>query len=138
MTTTSKIAAEIIYVAINVGMAKYHAYLFDKKHIEPDKHFHRRWANIYGSVVTISFIYRLIFQPFSFLAIWLWLSALAIHFPLFSTALNRSRTPPRPWFYHNTTDPNGSKWDLWLGKYYIPVWFGCVVAWVFLQWLIFR
>lgn len=134
MTLLYKIFWELLYIAINVGIAKYQAYLFDK---QQKKINHTLWAWSYFCCMSGMLCYDLCTKHFSWQYIWLWLSALTMHFPLFSAMLNYFRTPRMPFDYHNTADSNGSKIDLWLGKYYVPVWYISVLGWIALQFLIF-
>lgn len=134
MTLLAKISLELLYVAINIGLGKYEAWRFD---IKQQKINHVSWAIAYGVGITLPIIYILFIAP-SWTLVWLWLAGVAIHFPLFSAALNFFRIPRRPWDYHNIADVNGSKWDLWLGKRYAQFWFGSIAAWVALQFLIFK
>lgn len=134
MTLTGKIAAELLCVAINVGLAKWEAYRFDK---QQERINHQKIAFEYGFATITPVVWVIAFGDLSWTWIWLTFSFITMHFPLFSAMLNYFRTPRRPFDYHNTSDSAGSKIDLWLGKYYVPVWWLSVLGWLGLQFLIF-
>lgn len=133
MTLFSKILLDIIPIAAYIYIAKWQAHRFD---VEQKTIDHKKWTIAIAIGVT-TFFALVMYEERSWSIVWLWFAAGFVHFPVHSTALNLFRRPSREWYYHNTVDPNGSEWDRWLGKYYVPVWFGCVVWWIGLQFLIF-
>lgn len=134
MTVLTKIFIESLVLGANVAIAARQADMFDKLHKKID---HETAAFVYVASLTIPWLIVTLSGDGSWALFWLMLSGFAIHFPLFSAALNYFRTPRRPFDYHNTADMEGSKWDLFLGKYYAVVWFCSVAAWISLQFLIF-
>jgi hypothetical protein len=123
------IGIQLLYIGVNLLIAHHQAYLFDKLQQTIN---HQQWAEIYGLLSTMATIP---FYWYRWNAVWCWCAVIVMHFPVFSVSLNLFRG--KAWDYRNTSDPNGSKWDKWLGKWYIEALFGSVAVWVFIQFLIF-
>jgi hypothetical protein len=131
MSTLFLISIQAIYLVANLVIAKIEAHMFD---IENYTINHTKYA--IGTAIVSAFPLAALFYGWDWVFIWLWLAVSVMHFPVFSVSLNLFRL--KAWDYRNTTDPNGSKWDKWLGKWYDEVLFGSVTIWVFLQFLIFK
>jgi hypothetical protein len=133
MTTITKIIIEAAYICANISLGKIEAHMFD---VDQKIINHKHWA--IGVFIVSSFpLLGLLDNGWQWVYLWLWLAACAIHFPVFSVSLNKSRIPPRAWDYRNIADPKGSTWDKWLGKWYAEVFFGSIAIWIALQFLIF-
>jgi|GEM_PF-7029926 len=114
---------QILFVVINIAVAKWQAYRFDhdQKRIN-----HTLWALYYCALLV---------------PVWFWQHNLALvvacgiqHLPVFNTALNLIRH--KPFFYTHPEDPQGSKLDKLWGKYYPVVFFLSLAALVAIQFFI--
>lgn len=101
------LAVLALYFGVNICIGKYQAYRFDT---EQERINHKLWASIYGIAC---------FQSFWFFHNWLLIaSCVAMHLPVFNTALNYFRKPRRSMWYTNPADLKGSKLDrLWATHY---------------------
>lgn len=134
MTIFAKIILDLAPMAAFIAMAKYQATLFD---IYQQRIDHTFWVWVTAGIGMALFAFLFAATP-SWTVIWLLLSTICAHFPVFSTALNLFRKPKRGIWYHNISDTEGSKMDRWIDKWYVEVWLASAAAWIGLQFLIFK
>lgn len=116
--------AEAIFLVPIIAVALYHAYRFDKN-IPTGKWFHFLWGAAF--VIPIAVLWFLTGKN------WLLAGALVLErFLLFNPALNLLRFHRQSFFYIHK-GKNGSWWDGFLSKVYVPVWVGCAVGFIIIQ-----
>ena len=120
-----KIVIEILFFIVCYAIGRYQAYRFDKeqKHIS-----HVLWA----------FYYCLPLAGAWFVAhnLWIIVSCGLMHIPFFNAFLNYYRTPRRALLYINAAGE--SFLDRTWAKVYPFVFFGSLVAIIFLQYILFK
>lgn len=125
MTIIASSLVQVFYISINIGIAKYQAYRFDKNQKRIN---HTLWLICY-TVAALAF-----YIPFKNL--YLVAALLIMHLPVFNTFLNYFRTPRRAFFYTHPEDPYGSKIDRLWGDAYPAVFFLFSIAYVVIQFFI--
>lgn len=113
---------EILFLFINIGIARYQAHRFDVQHKRIN---HTLWATGYCLLLVPVYLYS---------GNWWLVAACGIqHLPVFNTALNYFRVPRRSLFYTHPEDPQGSALDKLWGKAYPGVFFLCLGLLIYLQ-----
>lgn len=116
--------AEAFFLLPIISVALYHAHRFDKN-IPTGKWFHFWWGMAF--VPVIAGLWLLTDKN------WLLAGALVVErFLIFGPALNLLRFHRKEFFYINKGD-SGSWQDRVLTHAYVPVWVGCLVGFIILQ-----
>jgi hypothetical protein len=125
MTPLTSVLVQAGYILLNVAIARYQAYRFDKlqKRIS-----HTLWLTYYAAA---GFAIWPLFKNWYLVA-----AVLLMHLPVFNTFLNYFRTPRRAFFYTHPEDPRGSKIDKLWGDAYPAVFFFVSIAYIVIQFYI--
>lgn len=122
---------QVIFFISNIIVGRRQAHKFD---IDQERIDHKKiaWEYILATtpILTVAVI-----SGWSY--VFAWISVILMHFPVFSTALNKFRVPPRAWNYRNTADPKGSWFDRQIDRFYGAAYFLSIAAIIGLQFLIF-
>jgi hypothetical protein len=125
MTLLVSVLVQSCYILLNIVIARYQAYRFDKlqKRIS-----HTLWLTYYAAAGFA------IWPPFK--NGYLLAAVYLMHLPVFNTFLNYFRTPRRAFFYTHPEDPHGSKIDKLWGDAYPAVFFFASIAYIVIQFYI--
>jgi carbon starvation protein CstA len=125
MSLLISVLIQAVYLVLNMGMAKYQAYRFDR---QQKRISHTLWLMYYMAAC---------------LAIWplyknyyLVAALLLMHLPVFNAFLNYFRTPRRAFFYTHPEDPRGSLIDKIWGESYPAVFFFSSISYIVVQFFI--
>lgn len=125
MNLLTSVLVQTGYLLLNIAIARYQAYRFDKlqKRIS-----HTLWLFYYAAAGVA------IWLPYKNWA--LVAAVLLMHLPIFNTFLNYFRTPRRAFFYTHPEDPHGSNIDKLWGEAYPAVFFFVSIAYIVIQFFI--
>lgn len=125
MNLLTSVLVQVVYVLLNIGIAKYQAHRFDKlqKRIS-----HTLWMTYYAAACLLAWP---LFKNWYLVA-----AVVLIHLPVFNTFLNYFRTPRRAFFYTHPEDPRGSRIDKLWGDAYPAVFFFASIAYIVIQFYI--
>lgn len=125
MTVLNSVLVQLVYLVLNVLIAKYQAYRFDH---EQKRISHTLWLAYYTAACFI------IWPPYK--NGYLVAALLLMHLPVFNSFLNYFRTPRRAFFYTHPEDPHGSKIDKLWGDAYPAVFFFVAISYIVVQFFI--
>jgi hypothetical protein len=125
MSFLISVLIQIVYLILNVAIAKYQAYRFDH---QQKRISHTLWLIGYTATCLV------IWWPYK--NYYLVAALLLMHLPIFNSFLNYFRTPRRAFFYTHPEDPHGSKIDKLWGDAYPAVFFFVSISYIVVQFFI--